>query len=154
MLRQHQAFLKYKLEIWPRSSDACICGTQVYQPYSWSTVPHNIPEQSAHWGMRYWSSLKLLLQTVTRVSDQHIWWVVTSLDFLKYNDFYCTLVFVADSHWRPMQFPLVREGPQLHWQHLRTVALQQTQNPDRSSKLKIPATKVCKLNLEMLFIYF
>ena len=153
MLRQHQAFLKYKLKIWPGSSDAYICGTQVYQPYSWSTVPHNIPQQSAHWGMRYWSSLKLLLHIVTRESDQHIWLVATSLTFLKYNDFYCTLVFVADPHWRPMQFPQVREGPQLHWQHFRTVAPQQTQVRTGAPKLKIPATKVCKLNHKMLFIY-
>ena len=71
--------------------------------------------------------LKLLLQIVTRESDQHIWLVATSLTFSQYNDFYCTLVFVADPHWRPMQFPRVREGPQLHWQHFRTVAPQQTQ---------------------------
>ena len=82
VLRQHQAFLKYELEIRPRSSDACICGTQVYQPYSWSTVPHNIPnsQHTEVWG--------------TGESDQHIWLVATSLNFLKYNDFYCTLVLL------------------------------------------------------------
>ena len=80
--------------------------------------------------------LKLLLQIVTRESDQHIWLVATSLNFLKYNDFYCTLVFVADPHWRPMQFPWVREGPQLHWQHFRTVAPQQTQVRTRAPNQK------------------
>ena len=55
--------------------------------------------------------LKLLLQIVTRESDQHIWLVATSLTFLKYNNFfYCTLVFVADPHWRPMQFPPGKGG--------------------------------------------
>ena len=154
MLRQQQAFLEYELEIRPKSSDACICGTQVYQLYSWSTVPHNIPKQLAHWGMRYCSSFKPLLQIVTRVSDQHVWLVATNLNFLKDNDFYCTLVLLQIHIGDQCSFPRVREGPQLHWQHLWTVALQQNPNPDQSSKLKIPATKVCKLNLEMVFIYF
>ena len=71
--------------------------------------------------------LKLLLQTVTRELDQHIWLVVTSLSFLQYNNFYCIPVFVADPHWRSTQFPPGKGGAQLHWQHLRTVAPQQTQ---------------------------
>ena len=79
--------------------------------------------------------LKLLLQIVTRESDQHIWLVVTSLFFLQYNDFYCIPVFVTDPHWRG------------------AVTLTASQNcssttnpsPDQSSKLKTPATKVCKI---------
>ena len=41
-------FSNINSKIRPGSSDACVCGTQVYQPYPWSTVPHNIPKQLAH----------------------------------------------------------------------------------------------------------
>ena len=71
--------------------------------------------------------LKLLLQIVTRESDQHIWLVATSLNFLKYNAFYCNLVLLRIHIGDQCSFPPVREGPQLHWQHFRTVAPQQTQ---------------------------
>ena len=79
----------------------CILGIQYHTTYQTvSTLRYEVLEL-----------LKLLLQIVTRESDQHIWLVATSLTFSQYNDsFYCTLVFVADPHWRPMKFPPAKGG--------------------------------------------
>ena len=144
MLTQHQAFSKYKLEIRPGAQmqtsvvPRCInrtLGVQYHTTYQTvSTLRYEVLEL-----------LKLLLQIVTRESDQHIWLVVTSLTFSQYNNFYCTLVFVADPHRRPMQLPPGKGGASVTLTASQNCSSTTNPSPDRSSKLKIPATKFIKI---------
>ena len=146
MLTQHQAFSninpKYDQEAQMHTSVAPRCinrtlGVQYHTAYQTvSTLRYELLEL-----------LKLLLQIVTRESDQHIWLVVTNLNFLKYNDFFFLLY--SSICCRPTletnAVPPDKGGASVTLTASQNCSSTTNPSLDWSSKLKIPATKVCKI---------